>query len=76
MSRTKFLDVLRVELVAKHDWAKNNPVKVDHWINLTRATMETSRNEINIDGPAFLAAWRAVGGRGRPTFKGLRALPA
>lgn len=29
-----------------------------------------------IDGPACVAAWKSIGGKGMPTYKGLHALPA
>lgn len=28
-----------------------------------------------IDGPACIAAWKSLGGKGKPTYKALHALP-
>ncbi len=39
-------------------------------------TLSTGRAVCAIDGPAFVAAWRSIGGKGKPTLKALAALPA
>ena len=39
-----------------------------------RATLRGPVATWNFDGPATVAAWRAIGGKGKPTLKALRAL--
>lgn len=41
-----------------------------------RSTLETPANTWNIDSPLVVKAWRAIGCKGKPTYKALKALPA
>lgn len=74
-TRTIFLAALRSEIVARYPWASDT-AKVDSFIAKTRETIETERNVVMIDTPAFIAAYRtaAPGSRGRVTYKALREL--
>lgn len=82
MTREAFMSALRKELLARYGqpngkicWA-NNPEKLEKFLASTWETLETTKNGVNIDGESFTAAWRAIGGKGKPTYKALRALPA
>lgn len=48
--------------------------KLDTFMINTRVMIESDRNLVNIDSASFVDAWRAIGMKGKPTYKGLRAL--
>lgn len=82
-TRQKFLTELRAAILERYSgpdktgldgWA-NNPDKLDAFLSVTLRTIEGEKNLVNLKGEAMTAAWRAVGGKGKPTYKGLRALP-
>lgn len=81
ITRQAFLDALRKELIAQgYPWLNHlapNGIgnRLDHFLTLTRETMEGQSNLVAIDTAAFGKAWKAVGGQGRLTYKVLRALP-
>jgi hypothetical protein len=69
-----FLDKLREALLgAGYSWT-SIPGKLEGFMAHTSETMRTTRNIVSIDSPSFVAAWRAIGKKGKPTYKGLRAL--
>lgn len=72
-SKAKFLEVLDRE-VEIYPWAFDQERRA-RFNALARESVETGRNLIAIDGPAVVKAWQAIGGKGRPTYKALRALP-
>lgn len=74
MTRNAFLALYRAELVARHPWAQD-AAKLDKFMSSCAETINTARATWNHDGDAVTAAWRSIGGKGRPTLKGLRALP-
>lgn len=74
MTKTKFIDRLQKELIARYDWAKDEK-RLNHFIEGVRATIFDGASRWNNDGDASNAAWRAIGGKGKPTYKALRALP-
>lgn len=75
MTKHAFLRAYRKELLAVHTWA-HQPTKLDNFMQSVRDTIFGERIVWNIDGPSTLAAWRAIGCEGKPTYKALRALPA
>jgi hypothetical protein len=76
MNKAAFLAALRAELVARNAWAVQNPAKLESFMASTETTLNTDRNTVTIDSDSFKAAWKTIGGKGKPTYKGLRALPA
>lgn len=73
-----FLTLLRGELIARYGetgWARDAD-RLDSAMNKMAETISGTRNLMAIDGESVVAAWRGMGLKGKPTFKGLRALPA
>jgi hypothetical protein len=68
-----FIDALRQKLVAKYDWA-SDAARRQRFLEGVRVTIETDSNRVNLDGECMLAAYREIGGKGKLTYKGLRAL--
>lgn len=75
MTKAQFLTALRAELLAHYgeQWA-SDPEKLQRFMVRTTEMLDTVSTTVNIEGPAFVEAWRAIGGKGRPTYKALRAL--
>lgn len=69
--RTQFLRVMRTEL-AKYPWA-SEPDRLDRTMASVEGTMSGDRRCI-INGASWLAAWKAIGQKGKPTYKALHAL--
>ena len=68
-----FLAAYRRELQSLYPWARDED-KLANFLQSARTTLTTKASVWNHDGPAVAAAWRAVGGKGTPTLKALRAL--
>lgn len=75
MTKTKFLEALKAEVLKRYDWA-NDDARLVGFLDKTELTLNGDRNLVMIDGDSFVAAWRSIGGKGKPTFKALRAMPA
>lgn len=75
MNRQSFMSTYRNELIARYPWAQDE-AKLEKFMNSCATTISTLSATWNHDGDAVIAAWRAIGGKGKPTLKGLRALPA
>lgn len=75
MNRTAFLATYRTELLARFAWAQD-AAKLDRFMASCEVTISTSAATWNHDGDAVTASWRSIGGKGKPTLKALRALPA
>jgi hypothetical protein len=73
MTRNLFLAAYRSELITRYEWALN-VARLDSFMAAAESTISTARSTWNHDGDAVRAAWRAIGGKGRPTLKALRAL--
>lgn len=73
MNRTIFLATYRTELLARFPWAQD-AAKLDKFMASVALTISTTSATWNHDGDAVTAAWRAIGGKGKPTLKALRAL--
>lgn len=73
MTKEKFLTNYRDEIMSRYEWAYDVD-KLDRFMASVRRTITTQAKTWNHDGDAVMAAWRSVGGKGKPTLKGLRAL--
>ena len=73
-SKSAFLSAYHTELRARYPWAKTDEIKLALF-------MESCHNTLNgggswhHEGEAVVAAWRSIGGKGKPTLKALRAMP-
>lgn len=74
MTRERFLAAYRADLMARYAWA-NTPVKLERFMKSVVRTISTEAKTWHHDSPSTHAAWRAIGGSGRASLKGLRALP-
>ena len=72
MTKQAFLAAYRAALVA-YPWAAD-AARLDKFMASVAATIEGPHATWNHDGDAVTAAWRAIGGKGKPTLKALRAL--
>ena len=74
MSKSVFMAMYRAELLLRYAWAANED-KLARMLSSVHATLTGTEATWNHDGEAVVAAWRAMGGKGKPTLKALRALP-
>jgi hypothetical protein len=74
MTRTGFLVALRAELLKRYPWAQD-AMRLERFMSGVRDTITGVGNNWCKDGDAADAAWKAIGGKGKPTYKALRALP-
>jgi len=72
MTKQDFLVAYTKELKQLYVWAKDE-AKLTRFLAGVSATLSAEKKRTP-DGPAVLAAWRAIGGKGHPTLKALRAL--
>src|SRR5205085_285001 len=70
-SKQQFLAALESEL-AKHEWTKD-PERWAHGKAAILATLNGSRSCALSE--SWAAAWKAIGMKGKPTYKGIHALP-
>lgn len=77
MTREKFTEVLRALIIERYPWA-SDAEKLARFMAAVDRTLSGSAEGPywNPDGDTTRDAWRAIGGKGRPTRKALRALPA
>lgn len=76
MTKARFLNLYRDELSKRYEWAQD-AAKLDRFMQTVDATLNcTGPGTWNHEGEAVAAAWWAMGGKGKPTKKALRALPA
>ena len=74
-TKTNFIAALRSELIKRYDWTKNE-ARLNHFMEGVKDTIYSrGDSRWNKDGEASEAAWKAIGGKGKPTYKALRALP-
>lgn len=74
MTRSKFLATYRQELLYMFPKWTGEPAAVASFMLGVAETLDGGNRWI-ADGIALKAAWRLIGGKGRPTLKKLRALP-
>jgi hypothetical protein len=71
-TKQQFLSILRREL-SKYDWAKD-AARLDNAMEHAAQTLG-GRRTCMIDGDSWKTAWKEIGMKGKPTYKGLHALP-
>jgi hypothetical protein len=74
MTKQNFMDKYRALCASTYDWAQD-AARLDRAMELVRVTLTTDRAPWNHNGECVTLAWRAIGGKGKPTRKALRALP-
>jgi len=72
MTRANFLTEYEKELKIRYDWAGNRE-KLEKIMKKCNVTLSSAT--IDIHGAACGAAWHAIGGKGKPTYKALQDLP-
>lgn len=75
MTRKQFLAGYRAALIAGYAWAADAD-KLARFMQGVEDTLAGTSNRWHHKGPAVTATWRGLGGKGVPTLKALRALPA
>jgi len=75
MTLSAFLAAYKALLLANMPWAQQDGAKLDRVMGSTRATLTTTQATWNHTGAMAKAAWKQIGGKGKPTLKALRALP-
>ena len=73
MTKISFLTEYKKELVSTFVWAQDE-AKLDRFMASCAQTINGPSNTWNHDGECVKRAWKAIGGKGRPTLKALRAL--
>lgn len=73
MTRTAFLAAYRADLWVRYAWAQDT-ARLDRFMASVERTISTKAKTWNHDGEAVTAAWRRIGGKGKPTLTALRAL--
>lgn len=75
MTKAAFLKAYEEALLAEpsYEWAKNEQklAKYMHAVSLTISGFATTWNH---NGTAVKVAWKAIGGKGKPSLAGLRRL--
>ena len=72
MTKEAFLRAYKEALVLRYAWPSDQ-AKLDRFMASVEATLNGANTWAH-EGDAVTAAWRAVGGKGNPTKKALRAL--
>lgn len=75
MTREKFLRAYRDELKARYPWAADE-AKLVRFMTSVAESITGGPKSWNHQGEAVTAAWRSLGGKGTPTLKQLKELPA
>ena len=76
MTQWRFMAEYRGLLISTCPWAQDE-TKLDRFMSTVRSSIETDVNLWCISGKpkCVTLAWRAIGGKGKPTYTALRALP-
>lgn len=69
-----FLAAYRQELIESYAWARD-PEKLSRFMQSVEASVRSKSKSWNKDGDAVTRAWKAIGGKGRLTWKMLESLP-
>lgn len=74
-SKQQFLATYRQMLMDTPDynWARDAD-RLEKFMSSVNRTLFTQANTWNIDSPVVTKAWRAIGCKGKPSYKALRAL--
>lgn len=75
MTRATFLAAYRSEVVERYGngWAAD-AARLERFMAAVEQTISTDKAPWAFSGAATTAAWRAIGGKGKPTLKALRGL--
>lgn len=73
MTKNDFLRAYEAEVLKAYAWATDTDRRHKFMLSV-RATLRGPATTWSFDGPATREAWRAIGGKGKPTLKALRAL--
>ena len=68
-----FLHHYRCEIKHRYAWAQD-AAKLDRFMGGVEETLKSPARVWACEGDAVTAAWQAIGGKGRPTLKALRAM--
>lgn len=74
MTKNAFLAAYRKQLLARYPWAQD-PAKRARYMASVAGSLLGAENTWHPAGEAVTAAWRDIGGKGKPSFKALRAMP-
>lgn len=76
MTKQAFLNAYRALLVSTHAWAQDE-AKLNRFMASVEDTIKTHSRKTSWskDGKAAMMAWREIGGKGKPSYRALRALP-
>ena len=78
MTKNAFMKAYCTELLLVCNWTRGDEgiKKLEKFMESVRLTITSdSRERWNHQGKCVTAAWHAIGGKGVPTLKALRALP-
>lgn len=75
MTKAEFLKTYELMIVAEYPWAQDAE-RLARFMDSVRRTITSEAATWNKDSPVVNRAWRAIGGKGNPTYKALRALQA
>lgn len=73
MTKIAFLAAYRADLLQRYEWARD-AAKLHRFFESVEQTINGGPATWNFSGESVTAAWKAIGGKGKPTLKGLRAL--
>ncbi len=73
MTQEHFLTTYKACLIKTYQWARISG-KLDTFMESVADTLNGTQNLWNNQGDCVVAAWKAIGGIGTPTYKALRAL--
>ena len=74
MTYAKFIAAYRAYAVAHYAWTADT-AKLEEFMAAVTETLAAGKCTWAWDGPGTKEVWKAIGCKGRPTLKGLRALP-
>jgi hypothetical protein len=74
-TKAAFLGEYEKQLAINHEWARD-PARLASGMEQVRITITTDKAPWHHSGPTVIEIWKRMGFKGRPTLKGLRALPA
>lgn len=72
-TKKAFMTALENELTSRYTWARDE-AKLARFMASVSDTLTGKATSWNKNGDASEAAWRAIGQKGKPTYKALRAL--
>ncbi len=75
MTKAAFIETAIAEAKARYPWASDVDRLAKYQAALD-AACTGGAGRVALDGPAVIAAWQAIGGKGKPTYKALEALAA